>query len=174
MKKRGKPEASWGITALAKAHCCGFWQARFRRRPGKIFLKGRVGAIMTMGSGFKQDFTGRENVFCAGCAHGYPQRPGGGTKWNRSGNLPGLVFSLINRCAPISSGMLARLAFCSVYQYGAGYSDCGTRPLMWGDADFKRKCLDHVSALVEKGMALLLVSHSPLIVEQFLSDGKRF
>ena len=36
-----------------------------------------------------------------------------------------------------------------------------------GDAEFKRKCLDHVSRRVENGMSLLLVSHSPLIVEQF-------
>ncbi|MEZ4603128.1 MAG: hypothetical protein R2861_06905 [Desulfobacterales bacterium] len=66
-----------------------------------------------------------------------------------------------------SSGMLARLAFASIYQRWSPDILIVDEAINVGDADYKRKCLDHVSALVEKGMALLLVSHSPLIVEQF-------
>jgi len=139
---------------------------------GNIFLKGRVGAIMTMGSGFKQDFTGRENVHVLGALMNV-SRELVNAQMERIQAFAGIGIFFDKPIRTYSSGMVARLAF-AVYTCMEPDILIVDEAINVGDAGFKRKCLEHVSALVDRGMTLLLVSHSPLIVEQFCQTATVF
>jgi lipopolysaccharide transport system ATP-binding protein len=132
---------------------------------GKAYIRGRVGAIMTMGSGFKQDFTGRENVYVLGSLMDFPQKEVG-RQMDRIREFADIGLFFDKPVRTYSSGMLARLAF-AVYTCLEPDILIVDEVINVGDAGFKQKCLAHVSAQTAKGMTLLLVSHSPLIVEQF-------
>ncbi|MEZ4577568.1 MAG: hypothetical protein R2875_06005 [Desulfobacterales bacterium] len=112
-----------------------------------------------------KDFTGRKNVFVLGALMDIP-KDRVAARMEQVREFAGIGIFFDKPVRTYSSGMLARLAF-AVYTNMEPDILIVDEAINVGDADFKRKCLDHVSALVEKGMALLLVSHSPLIVEQF-------
>ena len=163
--KKGEARGIMGHNGAGKSTLLRILAGTISPSTGEIFLKGRVGAIMTMGSGFKQDFTGRENVFVLGALMDIP-KDRVAARMEQVREFAGIGIFFDKPVRTYSSGMLARLAF-AVYTNMEPDILIVDEAINVGDADFKRKCLDHVSALVEKGMALLLVSHSPLIVEQF-------
>jgi lipopolysaccharide transport system ATP-binding protein len=132
---------------------------------GEAYIRGRVGAIMTMGSGFKQDFTGRENVYVLGSLMDFPQKEVT-RQMDRIREFADIGQFFDQPLRTYSSGMVARLAF-AVYTCLEPDILIVDEVINVGDAGFKQKCLAHVSAQTAKGMTLLLVSHSPLIVEQF-------
>lgn len=136
---------------------------------GRIFIKGRVGIIMTMGSGFKQDFTGRENVRVLGALMNV-SKDQVDAQMDRIQDFAGIGLFFDKPIRTYSSGMLARLAF-AVYTCMEPDILIVDEVINVGDADFQRKCQEHISKLVDKGMSLILVSHSPLIVQQFCRTG---
>jgi lipopolysaccharide transport system ATP-binding protein len=132
---------------------------------GRAYIRGKVGAIMTMGSGFKQDFTGRENVYVLGSLMDFSQKEVD-RQMDRVRDFADIGMFFDKPVRTYSSGMLARLAF-AVYTCLEPDILIVDEVINVGDAGFKQKCLAHVSARTAGGMTLLLVSHSPLIVEQF-------
>ncbi len=163
--KKGEARGIMGHNGAGKSTLLRILAGTISPSAGKIFIKGRVGAIMTMGSGFKQDFTGRENVYVLGALMDIPNDRVA-ARMEQVREFAGLGIFFDKPVRTYSSGMLARLAF-AVYTNMEPDILIVDEAINVGDADFKRKCLEHVSVLVEKGMSLLLVSHSPLIVEQF-------
>ena len=163
--KSGESRGILGHNGAGKSTLLRILAGTITPTSGKIFLKGRVGAIMTMGSGFKQDFTGRENTYVLGALMDVP-KDRVDEQMDRIQEFAGIGIFFDKPIRTYSSGMLARLAF-AVYTCMDPDILIVDEAINVGDADFKRKCLEHVSALVDQGMSLLLVSHSPLIVKQF-------
>lgn len=132
---------------------------------GKVLLRGRVGAIMTMGSGFRQDFTGLENIYVLGSLMGVPRKEIN-RHVDRIKDFADIGMFFDKPIRTYSSGMIARLAFAA---YTCLEPDIliVDEVINVGDAKFREKCSEHVAALIQKGMSLLLVSHSPLLVQQF-------
>jgi homopolymeric O-antigen transport system ATP-binding protein len=163
--KRGESRGILGHNGAGKSTLLRILAGTITPTSGKIFLKGRVGAIMTMGSGFMQDFTGRENVHVLGALMNVPKAKVD-DQMDRIQDFAGIDLFFDKPVRTYSSGMLARLAF-AVYTSMEPDILIVDEAINVGDAQFKRKCLEHVSELLGKGMSLLLVSHSPLIVKQF-------
>lgn len=163
--KRGESRGIVGHNGAGKSTLLQIIAGTVTPTSGEIFLKGRVGAIMTMGSGFKQDFTGRENVRVLGALMNISNEAVD-AQMERIRDFAGIGLFFDKPVRMYSSGMLARLAF-AVYTCLEPDILIIDEAINVGDADFKRRCLDHVSDRVKNGMSLLLVSHSPLIVEQF-------
>jgi lipopolysaccharide transport system ATP-binding protein len=163
--KKGETLGVLGHNGAGKSTLLQILAGTLMPTSGKVYLRGRVGAIMTMGSGFKQDFTGRENVYILGSLMDF-HRKDVERQMDQIKNFADIGLFFDKPIRTYSSGMVARLAF-AVYTCLEPDILIVDEVINVGDAGFKQKCLSHVSAQTTKGMALILVSHSPMVVEQF-------
>ncbi len=132
---------------------------------GYVYIRGRIGSIMTMGSSFKQDFTGRENVFILGSLLGLSKKQiHAHMGWIREFADIGIFFDKPIRT--YSSGMVARLAF-AVYTSLKPDLLIVDEVIGVGDLAFIQKCHEHISNLIAAGMSMILVSHNMNIMRQF-------
>ena len=143
---------------------------------GSALISGRVAALLELGSGFKGEFTGRENVFINALILGL-------TYGQIRERLPQIVdFAEIGDFfdRPVktySSGMMVRLAFAVQIAVEPDILIID-EALSVGDVFFAQKCAARLRLLREKGTTLLFVSHSMQIVRSlcdkvvFLRSGK--
>jgi lipopolysaccharide transport system ATP-binding protein len=132
---------------------------------GSVQTKGRIAALLELGSGFNPEFSGRENVYMNGAILGFSTEEID----NRFGDIAAFadVGDFIEQpVKTYSSGMLIRLAFA--------VSVCVEpdilildEALAVGDAAFQFKCLDRLRALTSSGTTLLFVSHDMGMVKNF-------
>lgn len=124
---------------------------------GTVQLGGRVTALLELGSGFHQDFTGRENVFLAGAILGLDRE-------QMNERLPHIesfadIGEFLDRpVKTYSKGMFARLSF-SVYANLDPEVFIVDEALAVGDARFRHKCMYRFRQMQEQGVAILYVSH---------------
>lgn len=125
---------------------------------GTMFVHGRIGALLELGSGFHPEYTGRENIFLAAALMGL-------SKSSIAGKLDSIIeFADIGSHIdqPIkhySSGMVVRLGFAVA---------TAMRPdilitdevLAVGDESFQKKCIRWIEEYLSGGGTLLLCSHS--------------
>lgn len=132
---------------------------------GEVLVAGRVAALLELGSGFNPEFTGRENVLLNGAILGLTAR-------EMEARMAGIVaFADIGEFLdqPVkvySSGMFVRLAFAVATSVDADVLLID-EALAVGDVFFQQKCYARLSSLREKGVAIILVSHSMADIEQF-------
>ncbi|MGY0557934.1 ABC transporter ATP-binding protein [Lysobacter sp. A421] len=123
---------------------------------GRIEVRGRIAALLELGSGFNSEFTGRENVFMNAAIHGL-------TSAEIEARLDSiLAFADIGHFIdqPIrsySSGMVMRLAFAVMVHVDADVLIID-EALAVGDAFFTQKCMRFLREFKERG-TLLFVSH---------------
>jgi lipopolysaccharide transport system ATP-binding protein len=124
---------------------------------GRVEVRGRVAALLELGVGFHPELTGRENVFLNGAFMGISRR-------EMARRLEAIVaFAELEDYIDVpvkhySSGMYVRLAF-AVSVYLDPEILLVDEVLAVGDAAFQRKCVDHLMALQQAGVTILLVSH---------------
>ncbi len=132
---------------------------------GSIEVEGRVAALLELGAGFNPEFTGRENVYMNGAILGFSRRE----MDERFDDIA--AFADIGRFIeqPVktySSGMFVRLAF-AVQACVEPDILIVDEALAVGDVFFRQKCYRRLNQLLDKGTAILLVSHSMGDVEEF-------
>ena len=125
---------------------------------GSVVSRGRIGALLELGSGFNPEFSGRENVFLNGALLGLSQRE------IRRKLEAILVFADIGDFIdqPVktySSGMAVRLAF-AVQAHTDPELLVVDEALAVGDELFQKKCYAHLEQLKRQGTSILLVTHS--------------
>ncbi|HTX70914.1 MAG TPA: ABC transporter ATP-binding protein [Thermoleophilia bacterium] len=125
---------------------------------GVIELRGRVGSLLEVGTGFHPELTGRENIYLNGAILGM-------TKVEIDRRFDEIVeFSEISRFldTPVkrySSGMYVRLAF-AVAAHLEPEVLVVDEVLAVGDAAFQRKCLGRMEDVAESGRTVIFVSHN--------------
>jgi len=126
---------------------------------GEIILRGKVGSLLEVGTGFHPELTGRENIFLNGAILGMSS-----DKIKK--NFDAIVeFAGIERFldTPVkyySSGMYVRLAF-SVAAHMDPEILLVDEVLAVGDAEFQKKCLGKMEEVTKKdGRTILFVSHN--------------
>lgn len=135
---------------------------------GEVEAKGRIGALLELGSGFNPEFSGRENIYMNGAVLGL-------TKDEIDSCYKDIVeFADIGEFIdqPVkvySSGMLVRLAFAVQAQVTPDILIVD-EALAVGDAKFQAKCFARLQALKDRGTSILLVTHSS---EQIVSHCSR-
>ena len=126
---------------------------------GQAEVRGRVAALLELGSGFNPEFTGRDNARLNATLHGL-------TPAEIDTRLEAmLAFADIGDFVdqPVktySSGMMLRLAFAVVAHIEADIMIID-EALAVGDAAFSRKCIACIERFQANGGTLLLVSHDP-------------
>jgi len=136
---------------------------------GEIKIKGRVAALLEVGTGFHPELTGRENVFLNGAILGM-------TKFEIKSKLDEIVnFSGVEKYidTPVkrySSGMVVRLGFAV-----AAHLDpeilIVDEVLAVGDADFQKRCIGKMRDVNGEGRTVLFVSHNMASVKSLCSRG---
>ena len=125
---------------------------------GIVEIRGRVGSLLEVGTGFHPELTGRENVFLNGAILGMKQAEIE-KKFDEI-----IAFSEIEQFidTPVkrySSGMYMRLAF-AVSAHLEPEILIVDEVLAVGDAEFQKKCLGKMSDVAGEGRTVLFVSHN--------------
>ena len=131
-------------------------------------IRGRVGSLLEVGTGFHPELTGRENIFLNGVILGMRN-----SEIRRK--LDEIVsFAEIERFidTPVkrySSGMYLRLAF-SVAAHLEPEILIVDEVLAVGDAAFQRKCTGKMNQVADEGRTVLFVSHNLAAVRQLCTS----
>jgi lipopolysaccharide transport system ATP-binding protein len=131
---------------------------------GRAEIRGRVGSLLEVGTGFNQELTGRENVYLNGAILGMKRRE----IEHRFDDI--VEFSGVERFidTPVkrySSGMYVRLAF-AVAAHLEPEILFVDEVLSVGDAEFQRRCLGRMEELANTGRTVVFVSHALPAVAQ--------
>src|SRR3990172_1159300 len=121
-------------------------------------IRGRVGSLLEVGTGFHPELTGRENIYLNGAVLGMKRREIA-TKFEEIVDFSGVSKFIDTPVKHYSSGMYLRLAF-SVAAHLEPEILVVDEVLAVGDAEFQRKCLGKMSDVAQAGRTVLFVSHN--------------
>jgi lipopolysaccharide transport system ATP-binding protein len=125
---------------------------------GTVKIKGRVGSLLEIGTGFHPELTGRENVYLNGAILGMRRVEVDG-KLEEIVDFSGVRKYIDTPVKRYSSGMRVRLGFAV-----AAHLDpeilVVDEVLAVGDAAFQKKCLGKMGAIANEGRTILFVSHN--------------
>ena len=125
---------------------------------GEVVLRGRVGSLLEVGTGFHPELTGRENIYFNGAILGMTKQEIE-DKFDEIVGFSGVADFLDTPLKRYSSGMQVRLAF-SVAAYLEPEILMVDEVLAVGDAEFQKMCLGKMKAVSEGGRTVLFVSHN--------------
>ena len=132
---------------------------------GTVLVKGKVSALLELGAGFNQEYTGLENIYLNGRMMGYSRK-------DMEQRVPDIIEfadigEFINQpVKTYSSGMFARLAFAVVINVEPDILIVD-EALAVGDIRFQLKCMDKFLEFKEKGITILYVSHDVNSIKRF-------
>jgi lipopolysaccharide transport system ATP-binding protein len=129
---------------------------------GHAEIRGRVGSLLEVGTGFHPELSGRENIFLNGAILGM-KREEILRKFDEI-----VAFAEVERFidTPVkhySSGMYVRLAF-AVAAHMETENLIVDEVLAVGDAEFQKKCLGRIGEVAETGRTVIFVSHNMGVV----------
>jgi lipopolysaccharide transport system ATP-binding protein len=135
-------------------------------RPTRGFaqVRGRMGTLLEVGTGFHPELTGRENVFLSGAVLGMSKREIG-SKFDEIVAFSEIEEFLDTPVKHYSSGMWVRLAF-AVAAHLEPEILLVDEVLAVGDAQFQKKCLGKMGDASKRGRTVLFVSHNMTVVNQ--------
>ena len=125
---------------------------------GSVRVKGKVVALLELGSGFNPEFTGRENAYLNSAMFGISRElmP---EKMREIEEFADIGDYIDQPVKTYSSGMFARLAFAIAINMEPDILIID-EILAVGDLAFQAKCVSKMRDLKERGVTLLFVSHS--------------
>ena len=174
-----KPGEAFGIigpNGAGKSTILKLLAGILRPNRGSIRIDGRVSALIEVGAGFHPDLTGRENIYLNASILGMPRRAAA-AKFDEIVEFAGIRDFLDTPIKRYSSGMYARLGF-SVAAHVEPDVLLVDEVLSVGDRVFRRRCMDKMRGFIDRGVAVVFVSHDLRSVASFcdramvLSEGR--
>ncbi|OWK43712.1 ABC transporter ATP-binding protein [Fimbriiglobus ruber] len=132
---------------------------------GRIEVRGRMGSLLEVGTGFHPELTGRENVFLNGSILGMTRQEIR-AKFDKIVEFSEIGAYLDTPVKRYSSGMYVRLAF-AVAAHLEPEILIVDEVLAVGDATFQRRCIDRMAELAAQGRTILFVSHNMQLIPRF-------
>jgi ABC-type polysaccharide/polyol phosphate transport system ATPase subunit len=136
---------------------------------GRVRGRGRVGALMEVGSGIHTELTGRENIWLYGSILGI-SRAEIRRRFDEIVDFAQIPGAIDTPAKYYSSGMQLRLGF-AIASHLEPDIFVVDEALSVGDASFQAKCVDRMSKLVRDGTTVLFVSHDLAAVESVCDRG---
>ncbi len=143
---------------------------------GRAEIRGRLGSLLEVGTGFHLELTGRENVYMNGAILGMGKREMD-RKFDEIVAFAEVEKFIDTPVKHYSSGMYTRLAF-SVAAHLEPEILLVDEVLAVGDAAFQKKCLGRIDDIARSGRTVLFVSHNMATIQTLcsrtlvLSDGR--
>lgn len=135
---------------------------------GSVEVKGRVSALLELGSGFNPEFTGRQNVFFNAQILGFNQKETE-AKFDEIAAFADIGDFIEQPVKTYSSGMFVRLAFAVATSVEPNILVVD-EALSVGDEAFQRKCFARLQSIQESGGTILFVSHAATSVVQLCTS----
>ena len=165
--KRGETVGIIGRNGAGKSTLLQILCGTLSPTQGNVEIKGRVAALLELGSGFNPEFTGRENVYMNASVLGLSNQ-------EIDARLDEIIaFAdvgdfLDQPVKTYSSGMSIRLAFSVIVHVDADILIVD-EALSVGDMFFQAKCMAHMKKLMSSGVTVLFVSHDTSAVKALCS-----
>ena len=143
---------------------------------GEVQLRGRLGSMLEVGTGFHPELTGRDNIFLNGSLMGMTRREIA-RRYDRIVEFSEIGNFIDTPVKRYSSGMYVKLAF-SVAAHMEPDVLLIDEVLSVGDLAFQRKCMDFAKRLLKRNSTLLFVSHNMFTIKAlcdravYLEQGK--
>ncbi len=143
---------------------------------GYAEIRGRVGSLLEVGTGFHPELTGRENIYLNGAIIGM-KKAEIDRKFDEIVAFAEIEKFLDTPVKRYSSGMYVRLAF-AVAAHLEPEILLVDEVLAVGDAAFQKKCLGKMGDVAKEGRTVLFVSHNMAAVQNLcrrsllLNDGQ--
>lgn len=125
---------------------------------GSVSVKGKVSALLELGTGFHPELTGRENIFLNGSLLGISRKEMA-ARYDTIVNFAEIRDFIDTPIKHYSSGMVMRLGFAIAINVDPDIL-LTDEVLAVGDEAFQRKCLDYISTLRRRGVTIIFVSHA--------------
>ena len=156
--KQGEAVGIFGPNGAGKSTLLKILSRITKPTEGYIRMRGRVGALLEVGTGFHPELTGRENTYLNGAIIGMRKK-----EIDRKFDEI-VAFAEIEKFidTPVkfySSGMYVRLAFAVAAHLEPDILIVD-EVLAVGDAAFQKKCLGKMGVVAKEGRTVLFVSHN--------------
>ena len=125
---------------------------------GEVIVRGRVAALLELGSGFNPEFSGRDNVFVNAAILGLSRREIQ-AKFRQIEDFAEIGEFMDQPVKTYSSGMAVRLAFAVAIHVDPEIL-LVDEALSVGDIYFRQRCMRKVHELRAGGVTILFVTHS--------------
>jgi len=138
---------------------------------GRVRCRGRVSALLELGTGFHPELTGTENILLYGAMMGVPRA-------EMQRRVPRIAaFAEVENFIDIpvknySTGMYTRLAFSAAIDVEPDLL-LVDEVLAVGDQSFQAKCYQRIEQLKREGVSIVLVAHDLGLVERFCEQALR-
>ena len=136
---------------------------------GRADLRGRIGSLLEVGTGFHPELTGRENIFLNGAILGM-KKTELVRKFDEIVAFAEVETFIDTPVKHYSSGMFLRLAF-AVAAHLEPKILLVDEVLAVGDAMFQKKCLGKMGEVAKEGRTVLFVSHNMGAIRSLCNRG---
>jgi lipopolysaccharide transport system ATP-binding protein len=136
---------------------------------GRAEIRGRVGSLLEVGTGFHYELTGRENIYLNGAILGM-KKAEIERKFDEIVAFAEVEKFLDTPVKHFSSGMYVRLAF-AVAAHLEPEVLLVDEVLAVGDVEFQKKCLGKMGDVAKEGRTVLFVSHNMAAVQNLCTRG---
>jgi lipopolysaccharide transport system ATP-binding protein len=162
---RGKRLGVIGRNGSGKSTLLQILAGTLRSTGGEVAVRGRVAALLELGSGFNPEYTGRENVYLNASILGL-SRDETRARFDAIAAFAEIGGFMDQPMKTYSSGMFMRLAFAVTTSVDAEILLID-EALAVGDVFFTQKCFSRLESLIERGTSVVLVTHDTSAVNQF-------
>ncbi len=131
---------------------------------GSVTLRGRLGSLLEVGTGFHPELSGRENIYLNGAILGM-KRAEVNSLFDTIVEFAEVSKFLDTPMKHYSSGMYMRLAF-AVASHLQSEILLVDEVLAVGDVEFQKKCLGKMELIAREGRTVLFVSHNMGVMQQ--------
>jgi lipopolysaccharide transport system ATP-binding protein len=156
--KRGEVLGIVGRNGAGKSTLLKILSRITRPTRGRAVVRGRVGSLLEVGTGFHPELSGRDNIYLNGSILGM-DRAYITERFDEIVDFAGVAKFIDTPVKRYSSGMYLRLAFAVAAHLETDILVVD-EVLAVGDAEFQRKCVGKMGDVAKEGRTVLFVSHN--------------
>jgi ABC-type polysaccharide/polyol phosphate transport system ATPase subunit len=140
----------------------------YKPNSGSVAVEGRLAALLELGAGFFNEYSGRENIYLNGALLGLP-RDYIDSVFDEIVAFAELDRFIDNAVKTYSSGMFARLGFAIAVHVDPDVLLID-EILAVGDESFQRRSFDRIRHMRDEGRTIIVVSHSLDQIRELCTD----